>query len=152
MPVKNATGVPVMEVRCQQCGARLQVKFLSLMRQSANRQTDEYDLRPTPLRRYRLMLMGMEYKLHEGMNTIGRLSDSSEASVQVVTGSRKMSRMHARINVSRSERESRVELSNWQNKNATIVNGVLLCDDDSVRLYHGDHLMMGDVEMIFEEY
>ena len=150
MPVRNVTGQPVMEVTCQQCGARLSVKFLSLINQPDDDQETILDLKPASRKTFCLKNAGRNYRLTSGMNSIGRMAPSSEASVQIVTDSRKMSRMHACIDV-KENGESKAVLSNWHNKNATSVNGMPVVEGNLVTLHPGDHVMMGDVEMIFDE-
>lgn len=149
MPVRNTTGQPVMEVTCQQCDARLAVRFLALERQPADDQETILDLKPAAHRGYCLKLAGQSYPLAQGMNIIGRMATSSEATVQIMTDSRKMSRMHARIDVLPTSSHQAL-LSNWHNKNATSVNGQPLDEGGTVTLKPGDRVMMGDVELVFD--
>ena len=149
--VRNNTDAPMMEITCAQCGARLGVKFLALEARSSD---DQETIIDTPVRHsknYRLRTSGMEYRLREGENTIGRQATSSEATVQIATDSRKMSRMHAKIVVLPAV-DGRAILSNWHNKNATSVNGRSVSENAQVPLRHGDRITMGDVELIFEEF
>lgn len=134
MPVRTTTGQPVKEVTCTCCGARLGVKFLSLVKP----------------KQFFLRHGGTDYPLNEGQNTIGRMASTSEATVQIATDSKKISRMHAVITVSQADGQQAV-LSNWHNKNSTAVNGCTIGDGDSIVLHNGDKVMMGDVELTFIE-
>lgn len=149
--VKNVTDAPVMEITCAQCGARLGVKFLALTARPSDDQETIIDAPRRPSKQYRLRVNGMEYRLMEGENSIGRQASTSEASVQIATESRKMSRMHAKIEVLPAV-DGRAVLSNWHNKNTTSVNGRPVGENAQVPLHHGDRILMGDVEMIFEEF
>lgn len=151
--VSNQTGATAMEVTCPQCAARLRVKFLAVQQQpNFDDQETQLDIPPIPqVKRFRLNVGGTTYNLQSGQNTIGRMATSSEASLQIATDSRKMSRMHARIVVYQTE-DSHAVLSNWHNKNTTAVNDVAVNESDNIVLHPGDKITMGDVNMTFEAY
>ena len=75
----------------------------------------------------RLTVNGRQYTLRNGRNVIGRQGDTSEATVQIATGDMYMSRQHCVITVI-PQPNGRVSatISNYQNKNKTLVNGRLL--------------------------
>lgn len=158
--VKNATNVAVKEIVCPKCGTRLKVKFQ--MQTPPPPAYSSNDRGETVLpsgsfnskkKCYRLSLNGVSYELKDGMNTVGRKAETSQASVQIATASRKMSRMHARITVSRLPGGmTKVTLSNWQNKNTTTVNGIPIAEESTAMLKNGNRVKMGDVELLFEEY
>lgn len=97
------------------------------------------------------MSSGEKYPLHVGQNVIGRKTETSTASVQIMTSDRHMSRLHSIIEVNRQEDGSLVHvISNAENKNPTTVNGNLVEDDELNILHNGDILQFGTVQMRFE--
>ena len=106
LSVKSAGDEPEVTVTCPSCQASLRVKF--------NRQ--QQDATPAPPRRqpgdegetvigksiaakarFFLKVAGQSYQLSDGLNTIGRQANSSDATIQIATVDHKMSRHHAKI-------------------------------------------------------
>jgi hypothetical protein len=161
LSVQNPTGAPEVTVTCPSCQQALRVKF----KQPATAAAPPAASPPRPLgdggetvigssnvskARFFLKVAGQTYQLADGVNTIGRQASSSSASIQIATTDHKMSRHHAEIEVLRYPGGiSRVKIKNWQNKNRTWVNGVELCNDETLILKNGCRLKMGDTDMHF---
>lgn len=94
---------------------------------------------------------GKDYSLLEGQNIIGRKASSSQATVQIETADRYMSRQHISITVSTlPDGTKKAVLSNYQNKNQTIVDGQEITTGDIIRLTDGDKITMGHTTVIFK--
>ena len=159
LDVKNPTGVAQKVIACPKCGAHLKVVFRHEIEEAhtvmagpeMSADAGSTMMAPVaPKHQCFGLRVGQEvYRLSDGINTIGRRAASSLASVQISTTSHALSRNHAQIEVARYEGGvSRVRISNWQNKNITTVNGRQIGEDDVLLLKAGDHVVMGDVEMI----
>lgn len=93
---------------------------------------------------------GRSYRLSEGLNTIGRKSSTSSASVQIQTSDMCMSRNHIAIEVVRTRNSYSHVCYNTKNKNATLVNGVELTSSDKVILMPSDKILLGNTELVFK--
>lgn len=94
---------------------------------------------------------GASYQLCSGINTIGRKAASSSASVQIATDDRTMSRSHAIIEVRNAGGQTIHILRNGANKNPSYLNGSLIGQQDQFILNNGDHIKMGNTELIFKK-
>lgn len=94
---------------------------------------------------------GASYQLCSGINTIGRKATSSSASVQIATDDRTMSRSHAIIEVRNAGGQTIHILRNGANKNPSYLNGSLIGQQDQFILNNGDHIKMGNTELIFKK-
>lgn len=94
---------------------------------------------------------GASYQLCSGINTIGRKATSSSASVQIATDDRTMSRSHAIIEVRNAGGQTIHILRNEANKNPSYLNGSLIGQQDQFILNNGDHIKMGNTELIFKK-
>ena len=94
---------------------------------------------------------GASYQLCSGINTIGRKAISSSASVQIATDDRTMSRSHAIIEVRNAGGQTIHILRNGANKNPSYLNGSLIGQQDQFILNNGDHIKMGNTELIFKK-
>lgn len=94
---------------------------------------------------------GKDYSLQEGQNIVGRKASSSQATVQIETTDRYMSRQHISITVSTlPDGTKKAVLSNYQNKNQTIVDGQEIMTGDKIRLTDGDKITMGHTTVEFK--
>lgn len=99
-----------------------------------------------------LMFNNQRYFLKSGRNIVGRKATTSEATIQIDTTDRMMSRQHAIIEVSKSEKGGlHTIICNYQNKNATLVNDEPLLADDQIRLMNRYVVTMGETKMIYVE-
>lgn len=97
-----------------------------------------------------LVYDGQTYDLEEGQNIVGRKGTTSKATVQIETTDRYMSRQHCSIKVTTlPDGTKKVVLSNYQNKNATMVNGQKIETGDEIRLTDGNSITMGHTTIIF---
>ena len=92
----------------------------------------------------RLTVNGRQYTLRSGRNIIGRQGDTSEATVQIVTNDMYMSRQHCVITViPQSDGRVSAKISNYQNKNKTMINGRILDSMKEVWLPNVCDITMG---------
>ena len=99
-----------------------------------------------------LCVAGQNYPLAIGLNTVGRKAPSSQASLQIETDDRYMSRRHAKIEVRNlAGGISQAIISNDQKKNATYVDGQELQSGDAVILRNGSEIIMGKTHVIYKE-
>lgn len=97
-----------------------------------------------------LVFDGVTYNLEDGQNIVGRKGTTSKATVQIDTDDRYMSRLHCSIKVTTlPDGTKKVVLSNYQNKNMTLVNGQEIGTGDEIRLTNGDNITMGHTTITF---
>lgn len=148
--VKNPRNEPIKQINCPQCGVLLQLRFheLNSQQSSPNTQVPMSDAQCVPI----FKLNEKRYELKLGKNIVGRKATTSEATVQIDTPDRMMSRQHAVVTVSRTAKGSlHTEISNYQNKNATLVDGVPLLPDDRIRLMNQNVITMGETNLLYVE-
>jgi hypothetical protein len=94
---------------------------------------------------------GKIYPLQDGRNIVGRQATTSEATVQIETVDRYMSRQHCIINVSTlPDGSKKAVLRNYQNKNSTTIDGQLIGKGDEIRLTDGNSITMGHTTVTFK--
>lgn len=92
------------------------------------------------------------YPLSIGVNIVGRKATTSQASVQIETSDRYMSRQHAKIVVTRMpDGKLRTVISNDHNKNISTIDGQDLLQGDAIVLSDGDRIVMGETTVIYKE-
>ena len=95
---------------------------------------------------------GQKYPLEFGNNVIGRKASTSQATIQIATDDRYMSRQHLNIHVIKASAEKvRVDVSNEHNKNATYINGQLLNEGDQLILTDGSTINMGNTTVTYHQ-
>ena len=95
---------------------------------------------------------GRLYPLEEGRNLVGRMTHNapSKASVSISTDNRRMSRSHLYIDVVKgADGYYHAYASNASNLNETMINGVVLENDDKIGLKHQDRLSLSGTELIY---
>lgn len=91
-----------------------------------------------------------EYKLVPGMNVIGRKAQSSNATIQINTDDRSMSRSHSIIEVRTLKTGGYARyFSNAENKNATYINSQLVENGDKIILRGGETIKMANTTLRF---
>ena len=99
-----------------------------------------------------LLYGGQKYPLGFGSNVIGRKATTSQATVQIATDDRYMSRQHLAIQVCKVSTDNvRVVVSNYHNKNASYVNGQLLNEGDQLILSEGSIIKMGNTTVVYHQ-
>lgn len=99
-----------------------------------------------------LKVNGKAYQLKLGANIIGRKATTSQATVQIDTPDRYMSRQHSKIVVSRFPNgKLKSVLSNDHNKNISTIDGQDLLQGDEIVLEDGDQIVMGKTTVIYKE-
>lgn len=95
---------------------------------------------------------GKKYLLSIGTNIVGRKASTSQATLQIETSDRYMSRQHAKIVVSKMpDGKLKAVISNDHNKNITIIDGQDLLQGDAIVLTDGDRFVMGKTTVIYSE-
>ena len=85
-------------------------------------------------------------------NLICRKATTSQATVQIATDDRYMSRQHLAIQVIKASTDNvRVVVSNYHNKNASYVNGQLLNEGDQLVLTEGSIIKMGNTTVVYHQ-
>lgn len=174
LEVKNSKNETVKQITCPQCKAVLKVNFppkqepleaktyyappKQPVADNGVTQLAGADYGATllvtgsskPLSTAKLTLGSTTYPLEEGQNIVGRKGTTSKATVQIATDDRYMSRQHCCITVTTlPDGTKKVVLSNYQNKNATMVNGLEMKTGDEIRLTDGNSITMGHTTIIF---
>lgn len=149
--VTNPDGLEKVVVTCPvpSCGHRMRIPFLS--KDTVIKKVTEPDKgngyimfndRPYPLQ-------------HEGLNIVGRASDSSDADIQLETNQKYMSRQHFGIELYRLKSgRAKFVISDLRDKQKisivpTLVNGEILDKVDKIVLVHGSTIKIGKVKMTF---
>lgn len=144
LEITNPKAEPVLLITCPNpaCGAKMRVTFATgdtILDDSAHHDD----------RIGHLLLDGEPYKLAEGINTIGRHSKSSKATIQLPTDDQSMSRVHIQIQVTRLK-SGRIKavLSDLRDAEKieqlpTLVDDVPLQPEDAIVLAHGDGITIG---------
>lgn len=97
-----------------------------------------------------LLHTGRQYNLKEGKNIIGRKALKSEATIQIDTNDKTMSRQHCSIDLKRlPDGTFKAVISNYKNLNLTKINNVEIADGDIIRLSKGDMITMGETTIVF---
>lgn len=171
--VKNPNNEAAKQIRCPNCRKILQVKFLDQEEvleaptfygpnaggiEGATHYEGGVDGRtrlanssPKEWSNVKLVLDGKDYPLVEGVNIIGRRGNSSEATVQLDTSDRYLSRQHCKIIVTQlPDGTKKVVLSNYKNKNRTTINNQLIEEGDEIRLADGYTITMGHTIVTFK--
>ena len=83
---------------------------------------------------------------------LARKATTSQATVQIATDDRYMSRQHLAIQVIKASTDNvRVVVSNYHNKNASYVNGQLLNEGDQLVLTEGSIIKMGNTTVVYHQ-
>lgn len=154
--VKNSKGEPEKIFACKECGTMLRVRFSAPGEQPMGivdvdpQPSGSTVYGPTKGAKGVLLVGGKTYALSEGLNTVGRQSAKNTASLQLAIDDPYMSRRHAKIVCTNLGKPTfKAVLSNDQNKNDTLVDGVLLKAGEEVVLTDGCVIKMGDTEVVF---
>lgn len=172
LDVRNSKDEDIKIITCPQCKATLRVRFHK--HQEANEPLDAKtflaDQRkflgddtnmdgntrlpqfPIKSKKAFLIVGGKEYQLSIGLNTIGRKSPTSSATVQIPSEDGYMSRRHAKIAVSITKTGLlKSVISNDKNKNPTMVEGQEIMQEDEIILTNGNEIVMGKTKLTYLE-
>lgn len=98
-----------------------------------------------------LVFHGTRYPLGFGKNVVGRKAETSSATVQIPVDDLYMSRQHCIINVTlQSDGSVSALLSNYQNKNRTVVNGRIVDNQNNIMLNNGNQITLGRTNLLIE--
>lgn len=144
--------------RCPKC--KLPIKLSNLAQYRTDQADENTVLLSRPIRRISGTLTilpsnltpDQSFKLHEGVNIIGRKSQSSKASIGIITGDKQMSREHIKIEmVENSQGGYNALLSDDKNKNKTLFNNIQLEKGEIIVLKNGDEIVIGETKLRFNE-
>jgi len=144
LEITNPKAEPVLLITCPNpaCGAKMRVTFAT-----GDTILDNHSGREDHIGH--LLFDGEPYALAEGTNTVGRHSKNSTATVQLPANDQSMSRLHARIQVTRLK-SGRVKavISDLRNTEKitqlpTLVDDVPLQPEDALVLANGDGITLG---------
>lgn len=144
LEVTNPKAEPVLLITCPnpQCGAKMRVTF-------ATGDTILADTQPHEGVIGQLLFNGQHFPLSEGVNTVGRRSGNNNATIQLPTDDRSMSRLHVQIQVTRLK-SGRVKavLTDLRDREKvrllpTRVDDEPLQPEDAFVLAQGDTLTLG---------
>ena len=176
LDVKNSLNEEVKQITCPSCKSVLQVKFApqqepleakTYIAPPKNTTADNgatqlagnsygatllvTDAHKSNNAKAKLLFGGVSYPLEEGQNIVGRKATTSNATVQIATDDRYMSRQHCSITVTAlPDGTKKVVLSNYQNKNLTAVDGQEIGTGDAIRLTDGNAITMGHTKVTFK--
>ncbi len=172
LDVKNSKNEQEKEISCPSCNSVLKIRFASLPQDPIEAHTfiapqensatqlagsDNCatqlisDVVKSTVTIAKLIFGGIDYPLATGQNIIGRKANSSKATVQIGTEDRYMSRQHCSITItSLPDGNIKAILSNYMNKNATLVNGQMIETGDAIRLADGNQITMGRTTITFK--
>ena len=177
LEVKNSKDEAVKLITCPKCKVKLQVKFQPQPQQRPLEAHTVYGPQTpvnngetqlggaaigksastelaTPKVQVQCALLsynGESYPLEIGKNIVGRKATTSQATLQIATTDRYMSRQHAVVNVTRLPDGSlKCTLRNDQNKNQTLVDGQPIENGDEIRLIDGNRITMGHTTILFK--
>lgn len=143
MAVPDALPKDAPIVVCPKCKARLRVQTDTGETVLAEGSSDQKVIGS-------LICKGEKYRLAEGINTIGRKSSSSTATIQISTDDKSMSRVHAEIKVVRLENgRIKAVLRDIRDADRIKLRPMYLADikmyaEDQLDLENGDIFKMGD--------
>lgn len=152
LQVKNSKNELLKQIVCPSCRTPLQVRFApQQIPANAYAGTQLVSFAANNILWARLEYEGAVYPLKEGDNIVGRQGITSQATVQIETDDRFMSRQHCIITVKTlTDGTKKVVLKNFQNKNVTSVDGYKLLPGDEIRLSDGNNITMGHTTVVFQ--
>lgn len=160
LDVRNSQNETVKMITCPQCKSQLRVNFPQNNGETqyvgsfpSNGDDTVYMGRQQAAVSPGYLVYGAQsYPLQLGMNVVGRKASTSQATVQIATDDRYMSRQHLNIHVNKvTEEKVRVVVSNEHNKNATYVNGQLLDEGDQLVITDGSTIKMGNTTVTYHQ-
>jgi len=142
--VTNLDSKELIVVPCPKCGLKLGVKF-------DKNQTVILDSRPDKKEIGHIVCGQEHFELKLGVNTVGRKSANSSATIQIATNDMSVSRVHAEIEVVKLDSGNmKAFLRDVRDVEKSNIKPMLFGDDrmypeDCLDLENGDTFRMGDV-------
>ena len=166
LDVKNSKNETVKEITCPSCKSMLKVSFERVqepldartyyapkgpVNESETILGDRNTIKQNEKLSVSLVHEGKSYPLEEGRNIVGRKGNTSQATVQIATDDKYMSRQHISIDVTNmGDGMIKAVLSNYQNKNSTMIEGQPIETGDQIRLADGNTITMGKTTVTFK--
>ena len=165
LDVRNSHGEDVKFITCPQCKSQLKVTFAEKRPSASDNGETQYvgghseeetvylgNHDDNVLSAGCLECNGRYYELEFGENIVGRQASSSNANIQIAVADLYMSRQHICIN-DRQMSPTKVQavLSNYHNKNSTIVDGQLVADGDQIVLSEGNKIKLGETMLTYHQ-
>ena len=143
LEVTNPNGQDIILINCPQCQAKLRVQFNTGETVLEESSSDKKKIGS-------LSCKGIKYPLQLGLNTIGRKSNKSTATIQIDTDDRSVSRVHAEIEVVRLQNERiKVVLRDIRDSEKIKIKPSYFEDqkmypEDRINLENGDTFKIGE--------
>ena len=146
LTVRNEWGIEQKRVKCPVCKQLHKfMDFKPYVVQSKEDKT-EYEVFESMPGKLVDISNGTSYDLSLGKNTIGRKAGTSQASVQIETSDRYMSRVHIEIRFDGRFHFLRV----LTEKNPTLVNGQVVHKDEELILQGGETITLANTPLLFQ--
>lgn len=146
----------VTAFKCPKCKQPIPVS--SLKKEDTSEESDTLVVHPRKSNVGKLTVLlnedtvEQEFPLSEGVNTIGRKSKTSKATIGIVTLDKSMSREHIRIEIKKDEKGGyKHYLSDNNSKNRTLYNSSYLEEGEIVILKNNDEITIGRTTLRFNE-
>ncbi len=147
----------ITSFKCPKCKQMIPVSLLGRDKQISNDSETEV-LRPFYTKGGQLSVLANAdtpeqlFTFQEGVYTIGRKSNSSKATISILTEDKSMSREHIRIEVKKDTKgRYKHYLSDNNSKNHTLYNSNYLENGEVVVLNDGDEIVIGHTTLRFNE-
>ena len=148
----------ITSFKCPKCKQPIPVSLLSMEKGSATSESETVLIQPLCMTTGRLSVIanadtpGQTFPLQEGVHTIGRKSNTSNATIGIVTADKSMSREHIRIEVKKDAKGGyKHYLSDNNSKNHTLYNSNYLENGEIVVLNNNDEIIIGRTVLRFNE-
>lgn len=148
LEVTNPKNSPELLINCPNPGCRAKIRLTF-----ATGETQLAEQGPNEREAGRLVFQGQDFPLREGVNTVGRHSQSCKSTIQLETNDLTMSRTHAQIEVRRLK-SGRVKaiLSDVRDTEKVEAVPMMLDDEtlfpeDAIVLANGDVITMGHTKI-----
>lgn len=90
------------------------------------------------------------YKIKKGINIVGRIANKTLADIAIESDDRYMSRTHCTITTSSIGENTQYIIKDYQSKNDTFINGLLLKKEEEIYLQNDDILQLGKTKLKFQ--
>lgn len=148
----------ITSFKCPKCKQPIPVSLLSQKKGDRTSESETVLIQPLRMTTGYLTVIANDdtseqtFPLQEGLYTIGRKSNASNATIGIVTTDRSMSREHIRIEVKKDVKGGyKHYLSDNNSKNHTLYNSNYLENGEIVVLNNNDEIIIGRTVLRFNE-
>lgn len=148
----------ITSFKCPKCKQPIPVSLLSQEKSNSSSESETVLVQPLRMTTGRLSVIAnadtpeQTIPLQEGVYTIGRKSNASQATIGIETVDKSMSREHIRVEVKKDAKGGyKHYLSDNNSKNRTLYNSNYLEDGEIVVLNNNDEIIIGRTVLRFNE-